>query len=110
MGKGSWRFSLYFSPNVLSRFSNVPFIAINPVKSIPVYNTTFVLYWVLVLVGYKYDLDGSGASEVCVDAICPISSFDAFAKTFYIWYDYVSLEYVFAGILFLVLLGFLLYI
>ena len=39
---------------------------VNAVTSIPVFNTTFVLYGVLVLEGYKYGLDGSVASEVSV--------------------------------------------
>ena len=57
------------------------------------YNTSFALYGLLVLWGYRYvfDCSCSVASEVCVDAILSMYTFDAFTQSFYVWYYYVSL-------------------
>ena len=72
-----------------NRFSNLHFIAVNPVTYLPVCNITFVLHWVLFLWGHKYFLDGTFASEVCVDVILTAYPFDGFTKTFYRHYVHV---------------------
>ena len=81
------------------RFSNVHFIAVNSVTYLPVYNITFMLHGVLVLGAHQYFLDGTFASEVCVDVILTAYPFDAFEKAFYIWYAYVSLVSVVAVVI-----------
>ena len=61
-----------------SGFFEVFFIVVNPVASIAVYYTTFALCGVFGLCWYKYVLDFSVASEVCVDSIHTADVFDAF--------------------------------
>ena len=82
MGQDSLRCSLYLSSNVLTDSQMYTLFFVNPVTSIPVYNTTFVLYGIIVLGRYKNVLDGSVAPEVSVHAIHTTYPFEAFAQTF----------------------------
>ena len=90
ISEGAFRSSLYLSPNVL------PDCPIFPHCSQPccMYMSIlhhFCIVWIFAHWWYKYVLDCSVASEVCVDAILTAYAFYAFAEALYMCYHYVSL-------------------
>ena len=93
-----------------SDFSNIFLITVNPIISVPVYCTTFALYWVIVLLQHKNVLDCSVAPEVYADVILTAYAFNAFKQDLYIWYDYVFLVYIVVIVLLLLLLFFLVFL
>ena len=88
IGEGCLRCSFLLSPRVLA--VSPLFIAIQVFALVTVYNSTFVVLGVLVLVLHKYLFDGGVTLKVNLYTILTTYLFNTFHNSFCVGYDYLS--------------------